>query len=130
MTGNSGGPAVDLLGCVVNSICEDLPMTAPRICHQPLVRHEGCIHFPCLSDISYTSSGKKYIYITCSVYIYIYIYICTVWFGNFREGFIFTFFASQEPFAKLKLQIFGVLMYLRANCVSIPSSNVHMHIAR
>ena len=22
--------------------------------------------------------------------------------GNFREGFIFTFFASQEPFAKIK----------------------------
>ena len=29
--------------------------------------------------------------------------------GNFRERFIFTFFVSQEPFVKLKVQKFRCL---------------------
>ena len=106
---------MDLLGCVVNSMCEDLPMTAPRICHQSLVRHEGCIHFQCLSDITPQVERS--------------IYICTVWFGNFREGFIFTFLLVKSYLRKLELQIFSALMHLQANDVSVrPSSNIHMHV--
>ena len=44
--------------------------------------------------------------------------------GNFREGFIFAFFASQELFAKIKTAKFLLSTCKRANRVSIrPTSN-------
>ena len=41
--------------------------------------------------------------------------------GNFREGFIFAFFASQEPFAKIKTAKFLCPHAKWTNCVSIPA---------
>ena len=56
--------------------------------------------------------------------------------GNFRERFIFTFFVSQEPFVKLKLQKFRCLRAKWTNGVSIPgllgtkSWNCHLFCKR
>ena len=44
--------------------------------------------------------------------------------GNFREGFIFTFFASQEPSRKLKLRNFCCPRAKRANRVSIRPTSI------
>ena len=41
--------------------------------------------------------------------------------GNFREGFTFAFFASQEPFAKLKPRKFCCPRVKRTNRISILS---------
>ena len=45
------------------------------------------------------SASSDWLAYTCMFWSILAIY-CTV--GNFREGLIFTFFASQEPFAKIK----------------------------
>ena len=54
-------------------------------------------------------------------------YLCTL-IPYFCEGFIFAFFASQEPFAKLKPQNFCCPCAKRANSVSIRTTSNYLTI--